>query len=226
MLDKNINYEEILNVLKDCELQDRFTSYDTTEKILNFLPSYFEFEENEGATKFVLMPFHASYVIKIPFSGDYRDGYGEDGYCEFEYGNDDDNWNCWDYCHAEILLLQSAKEYQVEEIFCQEEMIGQIQNFPIYIQEVAEVYDESERSSSVTQEEIDFAEEQCEINNYYFKDSIMGWVADVINYYGEEKFEDLVEFIKDYDIEDLHMGNVGYIGSRPVIIDFASFNEY
>ena len=35
----------------------------------------------------------------------------------------------------------------------------------------------------------------------------------------------LLSFIDDYDISDLHDANIGYIGMRPVLVDYSSFND-
>jgi hypothetical protein len=50
------------------------------------------------------------------------------------------------------------------------------------------------------------------------------WMADAYDYYGEEYFKKLMNFLKSEGIYDLHGGNIGYINSRPVIFDFSDYN--
>ena len=45
------------------------------------------------------------------------------------------------------------------------------------------------------------------------------------NYYGEEKFEIILNFLNENGINDLHNGNWGFIGERPVIFDYSGFHE-
>ena len=42
--------------------------------------------------------------------------------------------------------------------------------------------------------------------------------------YGEEEFEKLTDFCCNFNINDLHAGNVGYIGDNIVIVDFGSYH--
>ena len=37
--------------------------------------------------------------------------------------------------------------------------------------------------------------------------------------------DELLSFIDEYDISDLHDANIGYIGMRPVLVDYSSFND-
>jgi lantibiotic modifying enzyme len=49
------------------------------------------------------------------------------------------------------------------------------------------------------------------------------WLADAFEYYGLKTFNKLMNFIYEYNITDLHTDNIGYIGTRPVILDFSDF---
>lgn len=40
------------------------------------------------------------------------------------------------------------------------------------------------------------------------------------SYYGEEETERLNDFLIDYDIEDIHSGNVGFVEGKPIFIDY------
>ena len=47
--------------------------------------------------------------------------------------------------------------------------------------------------------------------------------ANFIKDYGEEEFYEFSEFLKYYNIRDIHAGNVGFINGKIVIIDYASY---
>ena len=44
--------------------------------------------------------------------------------------------------------------------------------------------------------------------------------------YGRDMFERLTDFCRTFNINDLHLGNVGYINDKIVIIDFGSYHNY
>lgn len=48
------------------------------------------------------------------------------------------------------------------------------------------------------------------------------WVAKAAFCYGNSALADLAKFVKDFQIKDLHSGNLGYIDGLPVIIDWFS----
>ena len=51
------------------------------------------------------------------------------------------------------------------------------------------------------------------------------WLSDALDYFGEKIFYGLLSFLDDYSIGDLHDANIGYIGMRPVLVDYSSFND-
>ena len=53
----------------------------------------------------------------------------------------------------------------------------------------------------------------------------MEWLSDAFHFYGEKIFHKLLEFIRTVGINDLHDGNIGYIGNRPVLVDYSSFDS-
>ena len=53
---------------------------------------------------------------------------------------------------------------------------------------------------------------------------VQEWVQKVIDWYGDEYFDNFLKFISDYDITDTHYGNIGYApDGRPVIFDWFSY---
>lgn len=49
------------------------------------------------------------------------------------------------------------------------------------------------------------------------------WLARAIQIYGKSFMKDFEQFTHEYQINDLHLGNIGYIGKLPVILDFSGF---
>jgi len=49
--------------------------------------------------------------------------------------------------------------------------------------------------------------------------------ASFVHEYGEELYAELSSFLREWDVNDLHCGNVGWIGKRFVLIDYAGYHE-
>ena len=47
--------------------------------------------------------------------------------------------------------------------------------------------------------------------------------ATFLEFYGKEMYEALTQFCIDYEINDLHNGNIGSVDGRPVIIDYSGY---
>lgn len=170
------------------------------------------FAYDYGATKGVLIFKELGFVIKIPFvcNDDW----------EFE-GADCDNG--WDYCEAETLKYQSASINGLAECFAETIFIGTVDGHPIYIQELATMYEKGESTTPRSSEDIEKVESLCSSQHYDCFNP--NWLSDVLNFFGERIFYKLLNFISDADISDLHNGNIGYIGMRPVLVDYSSFND-
>lgn len=49
------------------------------------------------------------------------------------------------------------------------------------------------------------------------------WAKTAVSLYGKRKCIALCEFVKKYHINDLHCSNIGYIGIKPVLLDFSGY---
>lgn len=210
--------EQILNLFADCEFDGIFTSMDLN-KIFDHLPDDFSFDWAEGASKLVIIPNDKDYVIKIPYTGRYN-GYVEDEYDDFSYANNSNQYN-WDYCYTESLIYHLAKMEKINKAFAKETLVGFINGQPLYMQEKANILDCVGESS--TEEECRKTEEYLDGHN--FRVFNLGWQADALKYYGKKQFNKIMDFIEWNEIGDLHDGNLGYIGARPVIVDYSDFVE-
>ena len=239
--------ESVLSIFKDCIFDGELTEYSFEEKILKYLPEDFNYDYHYGATKIVFILPDKNFVIKIPFSGCYKNTMIETNtekgvkskwisrYSKFtgaqspmrkaEEGE-------WDYCQVECDIYALAAEEAVEDFFAKTECIGFIHGYPIYVQEIAKIYkdiypsyetEETEYRKKYTEEDYKKIYSLCCNHNYdYFN---MYWLCDAFKYYGEIKGEEFLQFIKNACVGDLHKANIGYIGDRPVIIDYSGFND-
>lgn len=51
------------------------------------------------------------------------------------------------------------------------------------------------------------------------------WLAAFIKEYGVTAAIDLITFLKSEGVDDLHSENLGFINDKPIIVDYASFND-
>lgn len=208
--------KEILKLLENCDL-DKLTQENCKSKVIRGLPKDFKFQWDNGVSKLVILPRDEKYVIKIPFSG-YED---EDGYADNFYANDDDNHN-WDYCFTETLLYRGAVSYGCQDFFCKTKMIGCVNNYPIYVQQRATILGSKLEFTKI--EKIRKSERYCQKTGFPKFNST--WIADAIDYYSEKDMNNLMSFIREAGIaSDLHASNIGYIGKKPVLVDYSDYRE-
>lgn len=183
------------------------------------------FDYATGATKGVLIFEQLGFVIKIPFCRNSEDCYYNSAYGEYEccYFTGADTDNGWDYCEAEANKYERAEEEGLAQCFAKTKKIGDIDGYPIYMQELADIYKSIDYQSSHTEEDSRQVSSICNSNNFYMFN--IEWLSDSFHYYGEKVFHKLLEFIRTVGINDLHDGNIGYIGNRPVLVDYSSFDS-
>lgn len=188
-----------------------------------------------GASKGVIWDKRSDYVVKIPINGSYGDyAYSESG-AYLGYDNDMEKWygggfdNGWDYCLTESYLYADACEWGLTAAFAGTVKI----NDNIYVQEKATIFSEIlekrriesklERSCNGYADYIHSLIRQS--GTYLSTDQLAEiWMLDFIDYHGEEKFLEFLEFINENCINDLHWGNIGYIEDRPVLVDYSGFD--
>ena len=132
-----------------------------------------------------------------------------------------------DYCALEMCYYLKATEEGLSDYFAEEELLGYIGCTPVYIQQRAipfysqyETIDADERYSdrSVT------TRRKCkEMDCYCFDET---WIADFFDTYGEDEFKRLSCFLDRFEIGDLRRANIGYVDNRPILFDYAGYNEW
>lgn len=219
----------ILEALKDCFF-DNLTEETYYEDILKHCDqSVFCIDDcNSGATKLVLIPREYEFVIKIPFFGEDWDATLEK-YIKFSGANEPEGWN---YCEVENILYSKAEAEEVEEYFLETRCIGYVKGYPIYAQELASTLDELRKDFAFRNREATEAAKKdkakirsfCRRNNTYCFN--VTWIKDFIEFYGEEAWIKLHNFIYDYNVCDLHSANIGYnTMGAPVIMDYAGYSS-
>ena len=190
------------------------------------------------------------------YSSEYSDEDGEICYGseyrfeKFEYADHDSGvGSSWDYCEQEEIIYNRAVALGIGDMFAGTVKIADVHNYPIYASERAESYsqvDYGSTSSSETVRHIFSA-----INQYYAEESELYRIGEqfmeeceeteefsspdrmnleflgyMITYYGKRKVRALCEFLFENRLNDFHSSNVGFIGDRPVLIDYSGFFEY
>lgn len=205
----------LLEFFNNCDFDGQLTDSNFHSKVIKNLPEDFKYKYAIGATKLCIIPENEKYVIKIPFNGESGLFNGLE---KFFYATKDDRYR-WDYCLEEVLVYNLAKLERVHDAFCKTRMIGFVKEHPIYIQQKAEIF----KSKKGKEHFNHFSDEYCDRYDFYCFNT--EWIADAIKYYGTKKFNQIMIFLKNNNIEDLHDENIGYIGEKPVLIDYSNYND-
>lgn len=135
-----------------------------------------------------------------------------------------------DYCELELANYNHAKEYRVEKCLLPIEYIGTTESgIPIYIQPMY----------TTSQDQLDYNivkkwERKCESLRRSpiirkVKDGCLYsppnlWVTRAVQIYGKAFMKSFQVWSHKYGVNDLHSGNVGYLGKQPIIIDYAGYH--
>lgn len=230
---------EILGLFEKTEFPEFLGEVNAEDFIENkaHFPETFKFTWNMGASKLVILPFGEDFVIKIPFNGKYYDDgidyetgevLSEDGweyFTSYEYDSENMEFD-GNYCAREAAISEMAEIEDLDECFAITKCIGKCGGYFIYKQTKATIILDDileEKSDSLSLEERKSIRNKCDnIGVYGFN---VCWLKDFLEFFGEEILKQLYNFIDTYNINDLHTGNVGYIGNRPVLIDYSGYFE-
>lgn len=161
-----------------------------------------------GASKAVIKFEEEDYVIKIPFY----------------------NTKGLDYCRVEYRNYLQAKKEGIEKMFAECYKLMDYGDCPIYIMELCDCGEETttEVIASVLSpiremnydlnDEDEWADFHEEV--YDDEDSVNQYLGEVLD---QSDYEALTEFCFENEINDLHAGNIGFIGSRVVLIDYSGY---
>ena len=196
-----------------------FTTEDIDELIGNLdIPIDFTWEN--GVSKLAIIPTHASNVIKIPFDGTLT--YEDSSFITFKNGGGEDEW---DYCAKEMeIYYEIAYEFpEYLNFFVPLDRICFIEDHPIYIQPKVECGWSKSNCSARSLQVIQTSEDI--LTKTRIPET---WLAKCLDYYKGNVFKlrQFLNFLASKELDyDLHSNNVGYLNNRPVILDYAGFEE-
>lgn len=216
-------------IIKNLQIPEQFGPHDhdnmdVEDFIQEQLPSYLKASVDSGVSKVVIIPENFSFVIKIPFNGQFLwvedDDFSEE--CFFPY-QQALSTGSFDYCARELDLIERAQYFGWGFMVPDMQLLTYINGYPVYIQEKV-------RCGARGQTSNDSLERARMIDRYY-KQGPEDWRAAIIEKYGESIWCNFVDWCysapEDYNmLDDLHRSNVGitYDG-RPVILDVGGFGD-
>jgi hypothetical protein len=240
-LTENTFYESIIQPLKDAGCFNEykwsynngvtkgvllFSGVDFVIKIPFFGSGEYEDEhwEGENGTWYGYYTFQEKFT-HTPNNFQY---FESKEYCEKFFGAPytEDGWN---YCDSECYISEQSIARELAKCFARTILLGFAKEYPIYTQERCQIYEDARSSryeeeyKNRTDKDYESLKEARSRIDFYGCDD--DWVLDFLNYWGEEVLRELGNFLFDYDINDLHCGNIGYRNGAPVLIDYSSFNH-
>ena len=231
----NYNKSEILKMIRDAKYLNpnhdfyERDNYDFTNAMGEAFSKNYIYAH--GATKLVLIPIDEKkdYVVKIPYTGtgEYISGwYSSDNYYHrsyeeyYPFQNAEGDLYEWDYCANEEIRYEIAEENGFACCFARTKLIGYTNEYPIYIQERCQTFEELRYKHEHSNLEKEHTKSLC--GKWFYMN--LDWLTDFKLYYGEGMMLQFIKFLHDnrWD-DDLRNENIGYIGDRPVLIDYSSF---
>ena len=201
-------------------------------EITNF---YLPFTIAYGTSKLCLLfeDFETPYAIKIPlYHSMNRDAQREyiariiSSYKNGVYPDFDNEENL---CQREADIYADANEYGVGIYFAAEERIMTYRGIPVYVQErLMETFYDSERYCDPVSDDLNAEIEEVvlEIGDYKELDDFLEnkrFVADLYVQAGKD-FKDILYYIVEQGIDDLHNENVGYdYYGHAKLMDYSGF---
>ena len=129
-----------------------------------------------------------------------------------------------DYCGLEAEYFAEAKRLGLEDFFAGTEFVMYYNGIRIYKAERAEVSFERLSSDLYGKLEDNGMDEETIRDTIEEADSCCEFLDWLVPYYTDnDKADELFEFLNENNINDLHSGNIGYIGNRLVLIDYSGY---
>ena len=174
-----------------------------------------EYRIQEGATKLCIVPKNADFVIKWSIT----------------YYEDSDDW---DEALEEVSIYNKAVEAGLGMFFPKTEVFCVVNGITFVIQEKvdfsvlhtpnnkADRYAHQTRTISPTIVE---KMSDCFLRLHRGRSLDFTWASMAIVLYGKRKCKALCKFIAQYEINDLHASNIGYLKNKPIILDFSGYHR-
>ena len=177
-----------------------------------------------GISKLVIF-LNDSEVVKVPFDGGFLDREFLD--CEDEDEDEKDFYYFVipDYCEREAYFYDEAIDAGIEEFFAKTELVGYAEcGRPLYKSERVFEYMSEETLDIRRKEPSQKAKNSANNSDCYALP--FEWLARAYDYYGEKKVERFIDFLNEFDIRDLHDGNIGFRkNGAPVLLAYSDYRE-
>lgn len=182
---------------------------------------------SHGVSKLVFILDNCDWVVKIPFNGYYEKVWNKE---KDEYDEEQTNWvpfkyadGSWDYCNLELEKYEKLQELDLECFLAEiRYLCSDCDNHPMYIQEKIIPCCNDKKKRTPSEKSLTKAK-----NLFYHFDKI--WIATAIDFYGEKKTLEFLDYIENIDQdmgEDLHSGNYGYReDGSPCLLDYSGWND-
>ena len=207
--------EQIRNLLTDLKITKKTNLRQVKENLANLGYSASEYQIHDGATKLCIAPKHADFVIKWSTT------------C-YELSDD------WDEALEEVSIYNKAVEAGLEMFFPKTEVFCVVNGITFVIQEKvdfsvlhtpnnkADRYAHQTRtiSPAIVEKMSD-----CFLRLHRGRSLDFTWASMAIVLYGKRKCKALCKFIVQYEINDLHASNIGYLKDKPIILDFSGYHR-
>lgn len=171
---------------------------------------------------------------KFAYSGEYVVSWGATRVCIFKSSWDfvlkmeKDNRQT-DYCALEAYHYDMAKKYNVQRILLPIEKIASFENgIKVYRQtKYSTGWCDREHRDKVMFKKA-FVSMQNSKQFHKIMESVNDqiayeWVARTIQLYGKKFMFSFEQWLNEYEINDLHIGNIGMLNSRPILLDYAGY---
>ena len=135
-----------------------------------------------------------------------------------------------DYCELEMRNYELGKKYRIERCLLPISLVGRTESgIPIYLQPMyTSSQDGMERNRRKQMErkmgKIYNAPIVRKICRGCYSSPHDTWVARATQIYGKAFMRSFQAWSKEGKVNDLHSGNVGYLGKQPIIIDYAGYH--
>lgn len=193
--------KELLDYLAKYNPERHLRSY-----MYDFLHTHEGYEMHTGATRICVYHKDWDFVLKF-----------------------DEEYQTTAYCSLECYHYEMAKAYRVERVLLPIERVATFDNgLKVYRQAKFTTgwHDLSNKDNKALRSAYEQTKHSKTFKKIYkgmHHDTHEFWVARVTQLYGKKFMRSLENWISEYQVNDLHTGNIGLLNSVPVLLDYAGY---
>lgn len=144
----------------------------------------------------------------------------------------------YDLCAIENRFYEDAKKHGVDKLLLPNELVLTLhKGIKVYKQErysynMADVIDLWESVNRDLRDSLRNGHKTVKssqiddiVYSSFCRDTDDRWIKAAIDTYGMKIMKAYAQWTKDHKINDIHSGNTGFIGRRPIIIDYAGYHK-